>query len=178
MQVSSRDIYETALYLRLSKDDADSDGGKKTESNSIGSQRDILRAYVQSHEDLRIYDIYIDDGYSGANFERPDFERMMADIRAGKVNCVLVKDLSRFGRDYIEAGRLIQKTFPALNVRFIAVTDGFDSLFADRTDNSLILPVKNFVNDSYCRDISIKVKAQQTVTQGREMYQRIHGLWL
>lgn len=161
--MSSRDIYETALYLRLSKDDADSDGGKKTESNSIGSQRDILRAYVQSHEDLRIYDIYIDDGYSGANFERPDFERMMADIRAGKVNCVLVKDLSRFGRDYIEAGRLIQKTFPALNVRFIAVTDGFDSLFADRTDNSLILPVKNFVNDSYCRDISIKVKAQQTV---------------
>ena len=68
MQVSSRDIYETALYLRLSKDDADSDGGKKTESNSIGSQRDILRAYVHSHEDLRIYDIYIDDGYSGANF--------------------------------------------------------------------------------------------------------------
>ncbi len=87
----------------------------------------------------------------------------MADIRAGKVNCVLVKDLSRFGRDYIEAGRLIQKDLPALNVRFIAVTDGFDSLFADRTDNSLILPVKNFVNDSYCRDISIKVKAQQTV---------------
>lgn len=68
MQMSSRNIYETALYLRLSKDDADIDGGKKTESNSIGSQRDILRSYVQSHEDLRIYDIYIDDGYSGANF--------------------------------------------------------------------------------------------------------------
>ncbi len=161
--MSSRNIYETALYLRLSKDDADIDGGKKTESNSIGSQRDILRSYVQSHEDLRIYDIYIDDGYSGANFERPEFERMMVDIRAGKVNCVLVKDLSRFGRDYIEAGRLIQKTFPALNVRFIAITDGFDSLYADRTDSSLILPIKNFVNDSYCRDISIKVKAQQTV---------------
>lgn len=88
---------------------------------------------------------------------------MMVDIRTGKVNCVLVKDLSRFGRDYIEAGRLIQKTFPALNVRFIAVTDGFDSLYADGTDSSLILPIKNFVNDSYCRDISIKVKAQQTV---------------
>ncbi len=161
--MSSGNIYEAALYLRLSKDDADIDGSKKTESNSIGSQRDILRAYVQSHEDLRIYDIYIDDGYSGANFERPEFERMMVDIRAGKVNCVLVKDLSRFGRDYIEAGRLIQKTFPALNVRFIAVTDGFDSLYADRTDSSLILPIKNFVNDSYCRDISMKVKAQQTV---------------
>ena len=161
--MSSGNIYEAALYLRLSKDDADIDGSKKTESNSIGSQRDILRAYVQSHEDLRIYDIYIDDGYSGANFERPEFERMMVDIRAGKVNCVLVKDLSRFGRDYIEAGRLIQKTFPALNVRFIAVTDGFDSLYADRTDSSLVLPIKNFVNDSYCRDISMKVKAQQTV---------------
>lgn len=161
--MNSRKIYEAALYLRLSKDDADIDGSKKTESNSIGSQRDILRAYVQGHEDLRIYDIYIDDGYSGANFERPEFERMMVDIRAEKVNCVLVKDLSRFGRDYIEAGRLIQKTFPALNVRFIAVTDGFDSLYADRTDSSLVLPIKNFVNDSYCRDISMKVKAQQTV---------------
>lgn len=159
--MSSRIIYETALYLRLSKDDADIDGGKKTESNSIGSQRDILRAYVQSHEDLRIYDIYIDDGYSGANFERPEFERMMVDIRAGKVNCVLVKDLSRFGRDYIEAGRLIQKTFPAFHVRFIAVTDNFDSYTADFNTRSLILPVKNFMNDSYCRDISMKVKSHQ-----------------
>lgn len=161
--MSMKNIYDTALYLRLSKDDADIDGSKKTESNSISSQRDLLRAYVQSHEDLRLFDIYIDDGYSGANFERPEFQRMMEDIRAGKVNCVLVKDLSRFGRDYIEAGRLIQKTFPALSVRFIAVTDGFDSLYADRTDSSLILPIKNFVNDSYCRDISMKVKAQQTV---------------
>ena len=161
--MDNKNIYDTGLYLRLSKDDADVDGSKKTESNSISSQRDILRAYVQSHEDLQIYDIYIDDGYSGANFERPEFQRMMADVRAGKVNCVLVKDLSRFGRDYIEAGRFIQKTFPALNVRFIAVTDGFDSLYADKTDSSLILPIKNFVNDSYCRDISMKVKAQQKV---------------
>ena len=161
--MDNKNMYDTGLYLRLSKDDADVDGSKKTESNSINSQRDILRAYVQSHEDLRIYDIYIDDGYSGANFERPEFQRMMADVRAGKVNCVLVKDLSRFGRDYIEAGRFIQKTFPALNVRFIAVTDGFDSLYADKTDSSLILPIKNFVNDSYCRDISMKVKAQQKV---------------
>ena len=161
--MNNKNIYDTGLYLRLSRDDADVDGSKKTESNSISSQRDILRAYVQSHEDLQIYDIYIDDGYSGANFERPEFQRMMADVRAGKVNCVLVKDLSRFGRDYIEAGRFIQKTFPALNVRFIAVTDGFDSLYADKTDSSLILPIKNFVNDSYCRDISMKVKAQQKV---------------
>lgn len=156
-------IYDTALYLRLSRDDTDIDGRNKTESNSISSQRDLLRSYVQSRDDLRIFDIYIDDGYSGADFNRPEFERMMEDIRAGKVNCVIVKDLSRFGRDYIEAGRLIQKTFPAFRVRFIAVTDQYDSLSADKAEHALVLPVKNFVNDSYCRDISMKVRAHQKV---------------
>lgn len=161
--MSKKNIYDTALYLRLSRDDTDIDGRTKTESNSISSQRDLLRAYVKSHEDLQIFDIYIDDGYSGADFKRPEFERMMEDIRAGKVNCVIVKDLSRFGRDYIEAGRFIQKTFPAFHVRFIAVTDNYDSLSADITDSTLVLPMKNFVNDSYCRDISAKVKAHQKV---------------
>lgn len=161
--MSKKKIYDTALYLRLSRDDTDIDGRTKTESNSISSQRDLLRAYVQSHEDLQIFDIYIDDGYSGADFKRPEFERMMEDIQAGKVNCVIVKDLSRFGRDYIEAGRFIQKTFPAFHVRFIAVTDNYDSLSADTTDSTLVLPIKNFVNDSYCRDISVKVKAHQKV---------------
>lgn len=161
--MSKKKIYDTALYLRLSRDDTDIDGRTKTESNSISSQRDLLRAYVQSHEDLQIFDIYIDDGYSGADFKRPEFERMMEDIQAGKVNCVIVKDLSRFGRDYIEAGRFIQKTFPAFHVRFIAVTDNYDSLSADTTDSALVLPIKNFVNDSYCRDISVKVKAHQKV---------------
>lgn len=161
--MSKKKIYDTALYLRLSRDDTDIDGRNKIESNSISSQRDHLRAYVQSHDDLQIFDIYIDDGYSGADFNRPEFQRMMEDIRAGKVNCVIVKDLSRFGRDYIEAGRFIQKTFPAFHVRFIAVTDNYDSLVADKTDSTLVLPVKNFVNDSYCRDISMKVKAHQKV---------------
>ena len=86
---------------------------------------------------------------------------MMADIEAGNVNCVIVKDLSRLGRDYIEAGRLIQKTFPAFHVRFIAITDHFDSQTADMNTKSLVLPVKNFINDSYCRDISGKVKSHQ-----------------
>lgn len=168
--MDSKRIYDTALYLRLSRDDADVDGSKKTESGSIKSQRDILRAYVREHEDLQIFDSYVDDGYSGANFERPEFKRMMTDIQNGKVNCVLVKDLSRFGRDYIEAGRLIQKTFPALKVRFIAVADGFDSLYADKTSSSLILPMKNFINDSYCRDISMKVRAQQKVKRMEGKY--------
>lgn len=156
-------VYFVAAYLRLSRDDGDIDGSIKAESNSISSQRELIHSYVKEHKDMELFDIYVDDGYSGVTFERPEFMRMMEDIRSGKVNCVIVKDLSRLGRDYIEAGRLIQKTFPALNVRFIAITDGFDSLYADRTDSSLILPIKNFVNDSYCRDISIKVKAQQTV---------------
>ena len=158
-----KNIYDTALYLRLSKDDTDIDGRNKMESNSISSQRDLLRNYVQNHEGLQIFDIYIDDGYSGTDFNRPEFKRMMKDVREGRVNCVIVKDLSRFGRDYIEAGRFIQKTFPAFHVRFIAVTDNYDSLLADKTEQALVLPVKNFVNESYCRDISMKVKAHQKV---------------
>ncbi len=88
---------------------------------------------------------------------------MMKDIEAGHVDCVIVKDLSRLGRDYIEAGRLIQKTFPAFSVRFIALTDHFDSLTADYNETSLVVPVKNFVNDSYSRDISGKVRSHQKI---------------
>ena len=151
--------YYVAVYLRLSRDDIDS--STKAESNSISSQREMIRSYVREHEDMELFDIYVDDGYSGANFDRPEFKRMMADIEAGNVNCVIVKDLSRLGRDYIEAGRLIQKTFPAFHVRFIALTDNFDSQTADNSTKSLVVPVKNFINDSYCRDISQKVKSSQ-----------------
>lgn len=155
--------YDAALYLRLSRDDVDIDGSAKTESNSISSQREMLRNFVKSQQDIQIFDIYVDDGYSGSNFDRPEFKRMTSDIEAGKVNCVIVKDLSRFGRDYIEAGRLIQKIYPAFHVRFIAITDNYDSLTADITESSLVVPIKNFVNDSYCRDISGKVRSQQNM---------------
>lgn len=161
--MSGQTMYKTALYLRLSRDDMDIDGKSKVESNSISSQRDLLNAYVRGKDELEVVDTYIDDGYSGADFERPEFKRMLGDIYAGKINCVIVKDLSRFGRDYIEVGRYIQKTFPVLGVRFIAVTDNFDSFLSDRTEASFVLPVKNFVNDSYCRDISVKVRAHQKV---------------
>lgn len=164
--MKAKEHYNVGIYLRLSRDDAAGDGGSacnKTESNSISSQRELVRSFVRSQKDMEIYDIYVDDGYSGASFDRPGFKRMMEDVQAGKVDCIAVKDLSRFGRDYIEAGRLIQKTFPALSVRFIAVTDHFDSLTADYNETSLVLPVKNFVNDSYCRDISGKVRSHQRV---------------
>ena len=158
-----------AMYLRLSRDDEDRDSkaGKtglvKSESNSIRSQRELIRAFIMEQSDMELYDIYVDDGFSGSNFERPEFQRMLADIEAGRVNCVIVKDLSRFGRDYIEVGRYIQKVFPALGVRFIALTDHYDSVSADMSETSIILPVKNFINDSYCRDISTKVKSQLEV---------------
>lgn len=155
--------YFVAAYLRLSKDDEDIDGNVKSESNSISSQREIVRSFIRKQDDMELFDIYVDDGYSGSNFNRPEFKRMMADIEAGDVNCVIVKDLSRFGRDYIEAGRLIQKTFPAFHVRFIALTDNFDSHTADYHTRSLVLPVKNFINDSYCRDISQKIKSNQKI---------------
>lgn len=120
----------------------------KAESNSITSQRDIIRGFIRKQNDMEIFDFYVDDGWSGANFDRPAFKRMMEDIKAGLIDCVIVKDLSRLGRDYIESGRLIQKTFPDHGVRFIAINDNYDSLTADFNEESLVLPVKNFM--PYC----------------------------
>ena len=159
--MQSGSVYRTAMYLRLSKDDKELSG--REESNSIHSQRELLKVYIKDHEDMELCGEYTDDGYSGANFDRPEFKRMMEDVYAGHIDCIVVKDLSRLGRDYIEAGKLLQKTFPAFCVRFIAVADGFDSLYADYRETSLVLPMKNFMNDSYCRDISQKVKSHQKV---------------
>lgn len=150
--------YNAAIYLRLSKEDGDVAEGGKLVSNSIANQEELVRDYLKSHDDIRVHSIYKDDGYSGVNFERPQFQRMLSDIKAGSVNCVIVKDLSRFGRNYIESGRYIEKIFPMLGVRFIAVTDHFDSL-EDNAGNEMIIPFKNLINDAYCRDISVKVRS-------------------
>lgn len=151
--------FYAAMYLRLSRDDEDKQAKAKSESGSIANQRELIRSFIREQPDMELYDSYVDDGWSGGNFDRPEFKRMMEDVEAGRVNCVVVKDLSRFGRDYIEAGRYIQKTFPALGVRFIALTDHYDSISAGTGESSIVLPVKNFINDSYCRDISTKVKS-------------------
>ena len=170
----SRHFY-AAMYLRLSREDSDAgttaDTGSagnaeatfRAESNSIGSQRELIRSFIREQEDIELFDCYADDNYSGSNFERPEFKRMISDIRAGRVNCVIVKDLSRFGRDYIETGRYLDQIFPALGVRFIALTDRYDSFSADAGERNIVLPVKNFINDSYCRDISTKVKSQLAI---------------
>ena len=98
--------FYVAMYLRLSRDDGDRDGTSRLESNSIGSQREMIRSFLREQEDMELYDSYVDDGFSGGNFQRPEFERMMEDVNGGRVNCVIVKDLSRFGRDYIETGNI------------------------------------------------------------------------
>lgn len=155
-----------AMYLRLSRDDGvkmEQDSVSEMESNSIGSQRELIRAFLDEQTDMELYDCYVDDGYSGSNFDRPEFQRMMRDIEEGRINCVVVKDLSRFGRDYIETGRYLERIFPVFGVRFVALTDHYDSLFADIGERQIVLPVKNFINDSYCRDISTKVKSQLAV---------------
>lgn len=175
-----KQYFLAAMYLRLSRDDSDAGGvtakedKRKSESNSIGNQRELIRAFLCEQQDMELYDSYVDDGFSGSNFDRPEFKRMIRDIEAGKVNCVIVKDLSRFGRDYIESGRYIQKIFPALSVRFIALTDHYDSFYADAGESGIVLPVKNFINDSYCRDISTKVKSQFEVK--RKMGSALHPL--
>lgn len=159
--MKAKDFYNVAAYLRLSRDDIFE--GVGAESNSIRSQRELIRSFLIKQDNMAIYDYYVDDGWSGTDFNRPSFQRMMEDVENGRVNCVIVKDLSRLGRDYIEAGKLIQKTFPAFSVRFIALNDNFDSLTADFHATYFLIPLKNFINDAYCSDISKKVRSHQRI---------------
>lgn len=170
-KIKSDKSYMAAVYLRLSKEDEDlSFKADKTESNSIANQKALIIKELDSMQEVTLYDVYIDDGYTGLNFERPEFKRMCNDIYDGKVNMVIVKDLSRLGRDYIDSGRYVQKIFPSLNVRFVSVLDHFDSLTASQSDVNLLIPVKNFVNDSYSRDISGKVRSHQEVMRENGLY--------
>ncbi len=140
----------TALYCRLSIED-----GRENESMSIQNQKSLLKDFAEKSGFLD-YEFYVDDGYTGRNFNRPSFQRMIADIEAGKIKCVVTKDLSRLGRNYIEAGSYIEVFFPRHNVRYIAITDGVDSVNRQEMD---ITPFKNILNDLYSRDISKKVLA-------------------
>lgn len=144
--------YKAALYMRLSKDD---DG--TSESASITTQRKMLRSYA-ADQGFQVFDEYVDDGWSGTNFDRPDFKRMIADIEAGKVNLVMTKDLSRLGRDYITAGQYTEIYFPSKGVRYIAINDGYDS-DSPYTD---IAPFKNVINEMYARDTSKKIRSAFT----------------
>lgn len=152
-------IYKAAIYVRLSKEDGDVSDVSKAESNSISNQKELIREFLKNKEDIVVVSERVDDGYSGVNFERPAFQLMLEDIKQGKVDCVVVKDLSRFGRNYIESGRYIERLFPAMGVRFIAINDGIDSGEEKSQSDEIIIPFKNLINDAYCRDISIKIRS-------------------
>ena len=147
-------LWKPALYVRLSREDGD-----REESDSIANQRDMLAEFAAAQDDLAAPAFYTDDGYTGTDFDRPGFRRMMDDLRAGTVNCVIVKDLSRFGRNYVGVGEYLEQVFPLLDVRFISINDRMDSFLDPRSVNNLVVPFKNIINDEYCRDISNKVRA-------------------
>ena len=156
-------IYHAAIYVRLSKEDGDVAGASKAESNSISNQKELIRDFLKDKEDIVVVSERVDDGYSGSSFERPSFKLMLEDIKKGVVDCVVVKDLSRFGREYIDTGRSIERLFPALGVRFIAVNDHYDSLRGDGQGDEILVPFKNLINDAYCRDISVKIRSHLEV---------------
>lgn len=148
-------MYKVAIYIRLSKEDVDRG---YDESESIKNQRTLLIEYLQRLGwEYELIDIYIDQGYTGTNFNRPDFQRMIKDIENGKINMVVTKDLSRLGRDYIETGEYIEKWFPENNVRYVSVTDGIDT-FETTNGNNDIAPFKSILNDMYSKDLSKKIR--------------------
>lgn len=158
-------IYIADAYYRLSREDGD-----KAESDSIVNQKALVKEFLKGHPDIHIHEEKADDGYTGVSFERPAFQEMLEDIKSGRVNCVIVKDLSRFGRNYIETGRYIEKIFPYLGVRFIAINDNIDTSSGMSASEEMLIPFKNLINDAYCRDISIKVRSHLDIKRKNGQY--------
>ena len=160
--VPAKKIYKTAAYVRLSVEDSGKPG-----ADTIEGQKALLTAYIEQQSDLELTALFCDNGRTGTDFDRPQFEKMMEEVRKGRVNCIVVKDLSRFGRNYKETGNYLERIFPFLGVRFIAVNDDFDTLTAERTQDGYIVPLKNLINEVYSKDISKKIDAALTVKQQR-----------
>lgn len=152
-QTFKNKVYSACIYARLSV------SGDDRKNESIDTQIEIAKKYLEQQTDMVLYNCYTDLGKTGTDFKREGFERMMRDIRMHKVDCVIVKDLSRFGRNHIETGNYIEKIFPFLGVRFVAVTDNFDSMYISGENEHMSINLKNLVNEMYARDIAVKVKA-------------------
>ena len=148
-------VWRAALYIRLSVEF----NGKR--GDSLETQRQIMEAYIALCPDIEIAGVYTDNGTTGRTFERPAFQQMLSDVEAGKINCIVVKDLSRLGRNTIDTGFYIEKYFPLHGVRFISVNDQFDSEDSENNGSHLIVPLKNMINEAYAADISRKVRSQQ-----------------
>lgn len=162
---ASQILWQCGIYLRLSREDGD-----KLESDSIANQRKIIDRYLAKYPELKIYDTYIDDGYTGTNFNRPNMTRLLDDIKSRKVNCLIVKDLSRFGRNYHETGRYLEVVFPLLKLRFISVNDNIDSYTNPQSIKNSTVSFKNVMNDEYARDISTKVRSSFNAKRKRGDY--------
>ena len=146
-------IWKTAFYLRLSDED-----GENVEQNSLGNQRKICQAHFNKLEDVELVRVFSDNGYTGMNYDRPDFNELYEAVMNGEINCIIVKDVSRFGRHYIMTSEFLQRLFPSMGVRFISVNDDYDSLNPKSDVEGLLLPFKMIVNDSYVKDIAKKIR--------------------
>lgn len=160
--VENYKTWKTCGYVRLSCEDGD-----KEESNSVTGQKNLIQDYISRHPELVECGMKVDDGFSGSSFERPAFREMMEEIKAGRINCIVVKDLSRFGRNYLDAGEYLERLFPFLGVRFIAINDNYDSQNGRGEMDSFLIPFKNLINEAYCRDISVKIRSQLAVKRKR-----------
>ena len=164
MDEKAASCYLTGFYLRLSDKDE-----KNGNSESIENQLQLLEDFIKDKPDFQLVSTFIDDGVTGTNFKRNGFEEMMEAVRQGIINCIIVKDLSRFGRNYLEAGNYIENIFPFLNIRFIAVTDHFDTLTATSSQLAYLIPLKNMMNESYARDISKKERSSKKILRKKRM---------
>jgi DNA invertase Pin-like site-specific DNA recombinase len=166
----SEKIYKTAIYARLSSEDIDSHINAGVSGGTIENQILLVQKYIESKPYLRLYDTFADNGQTGTNFERAGFQKLMESAKRGKIDCIAVKDLSRFGRDYIETGDYIEKILPFLGVRFISVNDGYDSHDTAKNGDILTVALKNLINDIYAKDISRKVRTAFETKQQKGEY--------
>ena len=153
VEVAPQQIFPTAIYARLSVENS----GKSEKVDVITNQIEICKSYIADRPYLSLVDTYIDNGRTGTVFDRPEFNRLMTDIKSGRIKCLVVRDLSRFGRDYIETGTYLERIFPQIGLRFIAIKENYDNLDTDGSSESLIIPLQNMINALYSKDISRKV---------------------
>ena len=146
-------IFPTAIYARLSVENS----GKSENVDVIANQIEISKSYIADRPYLSLVDTYIDNGHTGTVFDRPEFNRLMNDIKSGRIKCLVVRDLSRFGRDYIETGTYLERIFPQIGLRFIAIKENYDNFDTDGSNESLMIPLQNMINALYSKDISRKV---------------------
>lgn len=167
--VKKEKIYSVGIYARLSVD------GTDRKNESVENQLEMCREYVRTHEDMELFGCYSDLGKTGTNFQRDDFERLMADVRMRKVDCIVVKDLSRFGRNHLEMGNYLSKIFPFLGVRFIAINDNFDNMDGD--PETLSVQLKNLVNELYAKDIAVKIRSSRVKQFERGSFSGCHPVY-